>query len=237
MLKTLSTLVANICQAEDKQQLDHALSQAASKLGFVSYNLSCGKKTTVEFMTAPDLTSWTQSDLIYYDRENWGDRDPLLNYAGNGKTPLEWHKHDWLQAGYGEYHEYLASSGIDGGITIPLSNSAGRYGALTLLALPGQMHPDRLAAASIIAHTTQARLAALGTLNALGKSAAQKYRDLTPRQREILHWAAMGKTNSEIGTIMGMTRRGIDYHMGEIRQKLGVATRMQAIFVHAQSNA
>ncbi|WP_162264899.1 helix-turn-helix domain-containing protein, partial [Salmonella enterica] len=42
-------------------------------------------------------------------------------------------------------------------------------------------------------------------------------------------WAARGKTSAEIGQILGITKRTVDFHIDNARDKLGVATRTQAI--------
>ena len=57
---------------------------------------------------------------------------------------------------------------------------------------------------------------------------------LSHRQKEILHWAAMGKSNAEIAIILGQTKRGVDYHISEITRKLGVTSRVQAIVIYAR---
>jgi DNA-binding NarL/FixJ family response regulator len=48
---------------------------------------------------------------------------------------------------------------------------------------------------------------------------------LTPRAAETLLWLAQGKTNSDIGTILGITESTIKKHVQEIFEKLGVETR------------
>lgn len=53
--------------------------------------------------------------------------------------------------------------------------------------------------------------------------------ELNHREAEALTWAARGKTSAEIGQILGLTKRTIDFHIDNARIKLGVATRIQAI--------
>jgi DNA-binding NarL/FixJ family response regulator len=49
--------------------------------------------------------------------------------------------------------------------------------------------------------------------------------DLTPRVAETLLWLAQGKTNANIGTILGNSESTVKKHVLEIFQKLGVETR------------
>lgn len=53
--------------------------------------------------------------------------------------------------------------------------------------------------------------------------------DLVQRELETLTWAARGKTSAEIGEILGVSKRTVDFHIERARGKLGVATRVQAV--------
>jgi DNA-binding NarL/FixJ family response regulator len=48
---------------------------------------------------------------------------------------------------------------------------------------------------------------------------------LTPRAAETLLWLSQGKTNSDIGTILGITESTVKKHVQAIFEKLGVETR------------
>ena len=52
---------------------------------------------------------------------------------------------------------------------------------------------------------------------------------LREREVETLTWAARGKTFEEIGAILSLSRRTVEFHMDNARRKLGVATRTQAL--------
>jgi DNA-binding CsgD family transcriptional regulator len=51
---------------------------------------------------------------------------------------------------------------------------------------------------------------------------------LTRREAEVLIWVAQGKTNVEIGTILGASPRTVQKHLEHIYRKLGVETRTGA---------
>lgn len=51
---------------------------------------------------------------------------------------------------------------------------------------------------------------------------------LTPREAEVLLWVAQGKSNGEIGTILGMSEKTVKIHVGHIFEKLGVDNRNAA---------
>lgn len=52
---------------------------------------------------------------------------------------------------------------------------------------------------------------------------------LTVREAEILMWISRGKTNKEVGIILGSSPRTINKHLEHIFEKLGVVTRAAAV--------
>lgn len=54
---------------------------------------------------------------------------------------------------------------------------------------------------------------------------------LTLREAEVLYWVIYGKTNRDIGDILGISHRTINKHMENLFEKLGVETRTAAAAV------
>ena len=51
---------------------------------------------------------------------------------------------------------------------------------------------------------------------------------LTAREAEVLYWVAQGKTNRDIGDILGTRPKTITKHLEHVFEKLGVETRTAA---------
>jgi DNA-binding NarL/FixJ family response regulator len=51
---------------------------------------------------------------------------------------------------------------------------------------------------------------------------------LTPRETEVLSWVAKGKTNRDVGDILGLSPRTVNKHLEHVFEKLGVETRTAA---------
>lgn len=51
---------------------------------------------------------------------------------------------------------------------------------------------------------------------------------LTRREVEVLTWVTDGKTNTEIGVILGTSPRTVQKHLEHVFEKLGVVTRTAA---------
>jgi DNA-binding NarL/FixJ family response regulator len=53
--------------------------------------------------------------------------------------------------------------------------------------------------------------------------------DLTDREVETLTWSARGKSSADIGVLMSISERTVNFHITNAMRKLGVATRIQAV--------
>ncbi|MGG1945977.1 helix-turn-helix transcriptional regulator [Trinickia sp. NRRL B-1857] len=52
---------------------------------------------------------------------------------------------------------------------------------------------------------------------------------LSNRECEVLRWAAEGKTSYEIGMILGLTERTINFHIARSIVKLGASNKTNAV--------
>ena len=57
----------------------------------------------------------------------------------------------------------------------------------------------------------------------------------TPREMEVLEWAARGKTNIQIGLILDISPRTVTKHLEHIYTKLGVESRTEAVVLLIQT--
>jgi DNA-binding response OmpR family regulator len=76
----------------------------------------------------------------------------------------------------------------------------------------------------VLATIITARLAGVARLELWPKRV-----ELNDREVEALTWAARGKTSAEIATILGLTKRTVDFHIDNARAKLDAATRTEAV--------
>lgn len=60
---------------------------------------------------------------------------------------------------------------------------------------------------------------------------------LSPREAEVLHWIAEGKSNPEIGKILSISVRTVEKHVETVYRKLGVENRMGAVLRVLSSHA
>jgi LuxR family quorum-sensing system transcriptional regulator SolR len=56
-----------------------------------------------------------------------------------------------------------------------------------------------------------------------------KRKPLSKREKEILEWLAWGKTAADIGTILGLSPRTVEWHTQRVMEKMGAINRTQAV--------
>ncbi|MEM1152956.1 MAG: XrtB/PEP-CTERM-associated transcriptional regulator EpsA [Pseudomonadota bacterium] len=60
---------------------------------------------------------------------------------------------------------------------------------------------------------------------------------LSAREREVLTWVSEGKSNEEIGAILGISRNTVKNHLKRIFGKMGVTARSQAVSVYLRQRS
>ncbi len=93
--------------------------------------------------------------------------------------------------------------------------------------------PSELARAVRAAHAGEAVIdptVAQRLLSTLAgpRPAAAGGKSLTPREREVLEWIAVGASNKRIALELGIAQKTVKTHVGHVLAKLGVSDRTQA---------
>ncbi|MBE7367636.1 response regulator transcription factor [Ramlibacter pallidus] len=127
----------------------------------------------------------------------------------------------WLEAAFGarglaEASEWLASIGTGSEAARPL-------------AVGERLVARHMGAGSFSETMLLLRVGAAGAPAPRGLNAS-----LTPREAEVLSWLAKGKTNRDIGDILGLSPRTVNKHLEHIYEKLGVETRTAAVAAAGQ---
>ncbi len=115
------------------------------------------------------------------------------------------------------------SAGMKEGFVVPIYQGGGYTGLVSLAGRDPMItaeHRGALTLASIYVHNK---------LMTLRRHEAHTQSDLTERELECLRWAAAGKSDWEIGQILLISSKTVNYHIENAKRKFGVATRVQAI--------
>lgn len=123
--------------------------------------------------------------------------------------------------------EEAAEFGLRDGYTVPIHGPGGISMMSMAVDDPGLFAPAAAADRHVL-HLMALHFH-LACDRALATGAATAAPRLTPRECEVLLWAARGKTGWEIGQILNLTARTVTYHVENARAKLGAASRAQAV--------
>jgi DNA-binding CsgD family transcriptional regulator len=55
--------------------------------------------------------------------------------------------------------------------------------------------------------------------------------ELTIREVEVLKWIATGKSDWQIGQILNISDKTVNFHVENMKRKCGVSTRMQVVIL------
>ena len=90
----------------------------------------------------------------------------------------------------------------------------------------GSAHVEALKQLAPVMHEVLCRV--VGRLDVESKFAL-RVAELSPREMEIARWARVGKTNSEIAGLSGLSENTVKHHLTSIFGKLAVETRAQLV--------
>jgi DNA-binding CsgD family transcriptional regulator len=124
------------------------------------------------------------------------------------------------------FNEYYRRIGIDHVVAVPLFVDRGLLVSFVL----NRNRTDFSDRECALLNLVRDPLAALyRNLLARKKDRGFSALPVTPREREVLSWLAAGKTDRDIGEILGMSPRTVQKHLQHIYEKLGVETRTAAV--------
>jgi len=206
------------------------------QFGFEIFTLNVDIRNSYEANANPVLTTHPDSFHLEYDGLKLYEMDPVLLRGLSADRPFEWSSAiDHANAAASDVLiEIFREMPVVHGLVVPLPASEGRRSLINVATSRDiQINEPLTHSISIIASTAVIKARELGIVTTGDASARLVDAQLSTRQIEILQWAAKGKSNNDIATIMKLTKRAVDWHMSEILFKLKVSSRSQAVaFLH-----
>lgn len=115
--------------------------------------------------------------------------------------------------------------GLDKGFLVPILGGSGFQACVTMAGEQPNCEPKAKRALHLIGMYAHARCTAL-----MGcESEGQRRRILSERERDVLAWTAEGKSSWEIATILGLSKRTVNWHVEQAKRKLDAVTRTQVV--------
>jgi DNA-binding CsgD family transcriptional regulator len=209
------------------------LAAISKKFGFehVSYlanSLSVGDRKLPPFVQTTFPPEW----MIFYFNQGFQKVDPTIRICRHSLMGVNWETLDRsdprIASLFAAFHKYEIGRQ---GYSIP---THGLGTDVSLLSVTGNDSSDEWelktrkaeAELSLIA----ARLHAKILHQATGKE-APSVRPLGGREREVLNWAARGKTISETAQIINLSPRSVEHYLQNAKTKLNAANTVHAVFL------
>lgn len=229
---TVERFIIQSTEADSLETLIGSFKTAQSDLGFEHFAYG-GLGLPASDWSYPDLPPAIVIDypdewITHYRERDYLHKDPVVL-----KAPLSSQEYSWSELGklgdvekrvMGESHD----AGLAVGLTVPIH---GVRGAVHIVSFAGSQQkavPLDSAARSVL------RLLALqfhAAYEALGSSHDKNHwhAGLTPREREVLLWAARGKSSWEIAQILRMSEHTARFHTKNAMQKLDAGSKILAV--------
>jgi len=174
-----------------------------------------------------DLTvanGWPPEWFELYTRENFSAMDPVPKYGASTVQPFEWSEAHYDKESNPAAHLVMTRAAefrLMEGYCIPLHYDDG--GAVISMATE-QLNIDPVAKSALQLIGVYAH----NRIRSLGRPTSERAL-LTAREREILRWAADGKTSWEVSVILRISERTVKFHLIQASRKLNAVNRTSAV--------
>lgn len=221
----------DVGMSDDIESFERRLVATADAMGFpiISGVLMRGQVTAGgvdgrSFGNVPDGHAEASKDASH------ALRDPVLERLTTQPLPVVYDQRTYVAAGAGELWEAQAPYGYSTGIAVKLHLPGDKMFLLGLdreEALPttGQGMMQLVGGLQLLA--SHAMVAADRLLSLAATTA--EFPKLTKRELDVLGWTAQGKTAWEVGVILGMSEKTVNFHLGNAMRKLEVSSKHQAV--------
>ncbi|MGY8635620.1 LuxR C-terminal-related transcriptional regulator [Bradyrhizobium sp. 14AA] len=167
--------------------------------------------------------------LDTYKAEEWDRIDPVVQRVQSVRGPFKW-RETCPTGGFTKqqrnFFESCRELGVHSGITVPI-RGAGQEVDLISLSLRVRDEPssDRMT------HLYMVSLQYWLTYCELADRRDEKTVQLTSQEVECLRWCKEGKTNWEIGEILKISEKTVEFHLSNGMRKLGAGNRITAVIM------
>ncbi len=208
------------------------MQRAAGDLGFDRYAycaLTRHERYAAGENSAPAVAhNFPASWIDYYFEHDYQTRDPVVLLAPAIERPFLW---DSLNGPYqlnraqDRLMREADEAGLRDGVGVPLHGPRGNVCLVTFAAGDGHPRPGAaLPRLEVLANQFHAAYSAVGRAGRARRSVV-----LSKRERECLQWVAAGKSSWDIGMILNISERTVNFHVRNALGKLDANTRTLAV--------
>ena len=166
---------------------------------------------------------WPLEWLQYYDARRYYRDDPVAERCISGIDPFVWSDHadEPRSALARRIMEEARDVGMVDGYCVPVHDLHGLQAVVTMAGEAIVLPPRARRAARLVSHY------AFGVLDR--RTTRDEEATLSPRERDVLRYAALGRTAEDTADQLGLGTTTVVAHLRQARAKLGAANTTQAV--------
>ncbi|MBY0381424.1 MAG: LuxR family transcriptional regulator [Xanthobacteraceae bacterium] len=220
-------IIRTIERAQSPAAVSSSLLSVATRFGFT--------KVLAGIIPRPGMTPEQQvANVVLHDwPDQWSHRyfaqgylfqDPTIKRVCSSTEPFTWAEIEPSYKRQPDEARVMCEAKdfkLGSGLTIPMLTLEGESAGLSFAGEQTEFSPEQKGMLQLIGIYSFAQ--------ALNLSAEPKPVQLTPRERDVLHWLAEGKSEWEIGQILHVSEHMIDKVGRNIRAKLGATNKTHAV--------
>ncbi len=226
-----SRFLRDIEEAADRQAVDKVLLEITRPLGIALIGgglVPTPQASMREIRKRMLLQRFPGEWADRYNGRRYVYRDPVVERLRIDRAPFTWedaysssaHAHNVALID-GEAREF----GLQGGFVVPVTLPDGNVAAISFGGADSDFSPEDRSLLVFLANC------AFGAILQRRRHLTGSREPLSPREHECLLWAADGKTDGEIATILGISKPTVTKHILSVREKLDAVTKAHAIAV------
>lgn len=213
-------------ELRDLPSLEERFREALSAFGFDRY--CCTRLSGLRISDTPTVVArygFDDWDRRYW-REAYIEQDPCSDWIGDNRTGFTWI--DVREAAPGRAETMWSEAraeGMSNAFVVQMPGPIGEKIVLRMASPSGHFRGEQrplLESVGVVFATLAARLHELA-----GDRPGPDI--LSRRETECLRWAALGKSDWEIGAILDISPKTVNHHVESAKRKLDVPTRIQAV--------
>lgn len=225
---TKEALFWELSTKHSADEVYESVADYASRLGF-SY-CCYGMRLPVPVSNRPVhiFNNYPDGWMRHYLDKGYLKTDPVVRLGAQASTQLVWSKEAFASAGslWADAQDWGLGAGVSQSVWTP----PGTFGVLSLArphepvsAAEAASVSERLLWLANVAHQCISRF-----YSSEVRSDEERASLLTPRELEVLCWTGEGKTAYEIGMILNISARTVNFHICNVLSKLSVSNKVQA---------
>lgn len=232
-----SDLTSQFIEATSQNQLTNIVQKAVERLGYVRFAYHVVKSPTLINETnrsSLGLTTYSDKWLKHYRDYGYVNQDPVVDRVMTQKKAFRW-SDAFRDAQFDKRQtEVMADArdaGLFDGVTVPLKSRNGERAGFTFIAKEGSdIAANRpIGLECLLAEFLHGQSLQFILCDEYQRKSRRKTSILSPRETQVLTWAARGKSSWEMSQIIGIAEKSVEFYVDAAKRKLMASNRTHAV--------